>query len=278
MTKTKIIVHCLVKNEDRFIYYAVKSVLPFVDRILIWDTGSTDLTVNIIKRIHSPKINFKEVGDVDARSFTSVRNQMLRATPKKFNWLLILDGDEVWPKNSLSQVISYIKTHPETESIVVKTYNLVGDIYHRLPHWTGRYHLAGHKGHLNLRFINLKLINGLTVKKPHGQQGYYDGTDRLIQERDPNKIKFLPVYYLHATHLVRSTLSDSEVIKRLEKRKLELGIPLKSSTLPRIIFQKKPALVPDITDPAPLSFWIKALLITPLKYLRLLLTPSLHGY
>ena len=57
----KIIVHCLVANEERFVWYALQSVLPYVDQVMVWDTGSTDKTVEIIKAIKSPKIIFKEL-------------------------------------------------------------------------------------------------------------------------------------------------------------------------------------------------------------------------
>ncbi|MBU1256082.1 hypothetical protein KKA49_00135 [Patescibacteria group bacterium] len=61
MTRIKIIVHCLVKNEERFIWYAIKSVLPFVDKIMVWDTGSTDKTIQIIKSIKSKKISLSVI-------------------------------------------------------------------------------------------------------------------------------------------------------------------------------------------------------------------------
>ena len=47
----KVWAHTLVKNEERYIWYAVMSVIDWVDKILIWDTGSTDKTVEIIKEI-----------------------------------------------------------------------------------------------------------------------------------------------------------------------------------------------------------------------------------
>ena len=47
--KNRITVHTLVKNEERWIWYALKSVLPFVDQIIVWDTGSTDKTTAIIR-------------------------------------------------------------------------------------------------------------------------------------------------------------------------------------------------------------------------------------
>ena len=49
--------NCLIKNEERWVWYALQSVLPYVDKILVWDTGSTDNTVEIIKTIKSNKIS-----------------------------------------------------------------------------------------------------------------------------------------------------------------------------------------------------------------------------
>jgi glycosyltransferase involved in cell wall biosynthesis len=44
-------VHCLIKNEENFIFYAIKSVVDFVDKIIIFDTGSTDKTVAIVNSL-----------------------------------------------------------------------------------------------------------------------------------------------------------------------------------------------------------------------------------
>jgi hypothetical protein len=280
MSSSKIIVHCLVKNEERFIWYALKSTLPFVDKIMVWDTGSTDNTIPIIKSIKSRKISFKQVGEVDQDSFTLVRQQMLDETPKKYTWLMVLDGDEIWSRSSIQKVVDTARTSLETESVVVRTHNLVGDIYHRLPESLGQYQLAGKKGHLALRLMNLKKIKGLCLKKPHGQQGYFDSKDRLVQERELEKIKFVDVYYHHATHLQRSAnrILDKKVIKRSPKLKCQLGKKIPSQQIPDIFFQEHPSIVPKVTQKAPLYFWIKACLLTPPKLLKKVLLPVHSGY
>ncbi|KKR11163.1 MAG: Glycosyl transferase family 2 [Candidatus Woesebacteria bacterium GW2011_GWA1_39_21b] len=66
----KIWAHTLVRNEERYIWFSVMSVINYVDKILIWDTGSTDNTVSIIREIkkkYPEKIDFKKVGKVDAQ-------------------------------------------------------------------------------------------------------------------------------------------------------------------------------------------------------------------
>ncbi|MBT7706858.1 glycosyltransferase family 2 protein [archaeon] len=280
MNRPKIIVHCLVRNENRFIWYALKSVLPFVDKIMVWDTGSTDNTVQIIKSIKSKKVLLKEVGNVNKNTFTTIRGQMLEQTPKGYTWLMILDGDEVWSKKSIEKVTKFMRQNVTTESIVVRNYNLVGDIYHRLPESAGNYHLAGQKGHLTIRFMNLKTIPGLCVKKPHGQQGFFDSQGTLIQNRDPKNIKFINIYYHHATHLQRSLsrAADLQVIKRAQKLKTEFGQKISSKQIPQVFFRSHPDIVPSVTQRAPVSFWLKSIIITPLKIVKRWLFSPKSGY
>ncbi len=280
MDKTQIIAHSLVKNEERFIYYSLKSVLPFVDKIMVWDTGSTDKTVEIIKSIKSDKIDFQQKESVDPHTFTQMRNQMLEKTPEKYTWLMLLDGDEVWPHDTLKKITDFAVNSPDYESIVLRTHNLVGDIYHRLPESAGNYSLAGRQGHLSLRFMNLKTIPGLNVSRPHGQQGYFDKNGTLVQDRNPQKIKFFDLFYHHATHLQRSSsrVEDKKVIKRPGKYKYELGEKIPDQDIPQVFFENKPPQVPDVTPKAPLSFWIIAALLTPLRRLKRSLFPPTRGY
>jgi len=271
---SKIIAHSLVRNEERFVWYSITSVLPYVDKVMVWDTGSTDKTVEIIKLIESPKIEFKEVGPVDVDTFTQVRQQMLDSTPKDYDWLMILDGDEIWPSFGIKAAIDFCHSHPESESLVVRTRNLVGDIYHRLPESSGRYHLAGRTGHLALRFMHLKNLPGLHAAKPHGQLGYFVTGGHLVQNLKPS---FLDIYYHHATHLLRSPASP-EVPKRQQKYKYEIGEKVLLRDQPRSFFIPRPSPVPDVTYPASIGFWIISSLLTPLRKLRRTLLPLPHGY
>jgi len=278
----KIIVHCLVQNEGRFIWYAVNSVLPFVDKIMVWDMGSIDGTWEIISSIESDKLEKKRVAAATSPDdLTKVRQLMIETTPKEYTWLMILDGDEIWPEKSIQTITEFARNNPEFESIVIRTHNLVGDIYHTLPWSSGRYQLAGQRGHLNLRFMNLKKISGLHIKRPHGSQGYFDAGEVLVQERDPKKIKFFDFTYHHATHLPRSLVREGDlaVPKRKQKIKYELGSAIPSDEIPEVFFEKnKPALVPDLTVRAPLSFWIISALLTPPRRLKRFLFKGKDGY
>ncbi|MBU2051801.1 glycosyltransferase, partial [Patescibacteria group bacterium] len=110
----KLTSHTLVKNEEVWIKPALESVINFIDTLLVWDTASTDKTVSLIKSIKSPKIKFRQSGPVDREGLVRLRNEQIKAT--KTDWFLLLDGDEIWPKANLRQLIKAItKAKPETK-------------------------------------------------------------------------------------------------------------------------------------------------------------------
>jgi glycosyltransferase involved in cell wall biosynthesis len=268
-TKNTIWVNCLVRNEEKWVWYAIMSVINHVDKILVWDTGSTDKTVEIIKSIKNPKIEFMEYGLVTKESYPEARQAMLKAT--KSDWLFILDGDEIWTDKGIKQVCDEIQEIGDNaESIVVKTINFVGDVFHFQEEQAGKYEIAGHKGHLNLRAMNLK-IPGLHAAGAHGVQGYFDQDNKPIQERNPKNIVFLPVSYFHATHLPRSSAieKEKEVPLRANKRKYELGILLPQNTVyPEVFYLDRPDDVPNPWGKMTNLELLRSVVQTPFKKIK----------
>ncbi|MEK7521772.1 MAG: glycosyltransferase [Patescibacteria group bacterium] len=266
--------HTLVKNEARFVWYAVMSVISHVDKVLLWDTGSTDETAEIIDEIlktpqGKKKVYFKKVENVTIDSFPMVRQAMLDET--KTDWLLMVDGDEVWGEDSIKLMKETIEKNGTTlESIVVPTINLVGDIYHYQDPSMGMYNLAGRKGHLNLRGVNLS-IPDLHSFGSHGQWGWVDKDNKMIQYRNPKKILYIDAPYLHATNVPRagSFKKEHDVPKRSMKRKYELGIsfPL-DFYYPEVFFRPKPDIVPSPWEKIDAKFKLRATLETPLRKIK----------
>ncbi len=268
----KVWAHTLVKNEERYIWYAVMSVIDWVDKILIWDTGSTDKTVEIIKeikKVYPDKVDFREVGEVDPQKFTKVRQEMLDETNS--DWLILVDGDEVWWEDSIKAVISTVRTEGDTlETIVTSPYNIVGDIYHYQEEAAGRYEIDGRRGHFSFRALSRK-IPGLHLKKPHGTQGFFDKNGILIQERPKKFRKFLDAPFMHFTYLARSSSreKDFKVPKRDIKLKYELGIsfPL-DFYCPEIFFRPRPAIVPSPWRKIRKDYFLRAFMETPIRRLK----------
>src|SRR3990170_679593 len=155
----KIWAHTLVKNEERYLWYSVASVVDAVDRVLLWDSGSSDNTFEIAKKLEEAfpqKIALRKVRQENIYDFTRIRQEMLDATES--DWFLVVDGDEIWWDESIRLLYETIQVKgDDIESIVEPNYILVGDVFHYQERAAGRYKLAGRMGHYNLRAVNRKI-------------------------------------------------------------------------------------------------------------------------
>ena len=181
----KIWAHTIVHNEEGFIWYAVMSVIDYVDKIIIYDTGSTDRTPHIlkeIKKVYKKKVSIKTCGPVDKYQFSSLRQEMLDRS--HCDWIIILDGDEVWWYDSVRRVEDLINREgTKLNAIAVPFYNVIGDIYHYQEEIAGRYKLLGREGNLQIKAINRK-IPGLHIEQPYGSEGFYKATESFNYTAD----------------------------------------------------------------------------------------------
>ena len=235
-----ITLHTIVKNEGKFVKAALSAALSSneVKRVLVWDTGSTDKTVEEILSLADKRIEFQQKGKVDRKSLVQLRKQQLEMT--KTPWILLVDGDEIWPEKNLRKLILAMeKSNKETIALVNRTRNAVGDIYHYLPESEGNYQIGRWRGHLNIRAI--RNLPGLSVNGEYPNEWYeLDGVKiqeyppclsnkespcrrarRLLNRRQEVCLKFIDTWYLHTTHLKRSEnwLSELLTIDRLKKHK-----------------------------------------------------------
>ncbi|MBL7036666.1 glycosyltransferase [Candidatus Microgenomates bacterium] len=268
----KIVAHTVFKNEVNWLWYSVTSVIEHVDKLLLWDTGSTDGSWEIAKKIrklYPERIELKQYGSVTPGEFPVVRQKMLDATSA--DWLLVVDGDEVWWEDSIVKLVKTIRERGNGLEMIVNTnINPVGDIFHIIPSQKGRYNIDGRSGFFNIRAINLK-VEGLHAKGDHGVQGYYDGENKLIQDGKKNRKLYCDYGYMHMTNLKRSKSPQMErkVPKRAKKFKYELGSPLPLDFYyPESFFKPKPRLVPTPWNTRSNKYISIALLQKPLKFLK----------
>lgn len=259
----RIWVNTIVHNEENFVWFAVMSVIDFVDRVLIYDTGSTDKTVEIIRQIQKVKKNkiiFKEVGPGEEDAFPKLRQQMLKESD--CDWLIVVDGDEIWWEKSIKKLIQKIKKDGDKlDGIAVPYFVSLGDIYHYQEERAGQYQLLGKKGHFSLRAINKK-VPGLHVSLPYGHEGYFDKDNQPVQER--KGVVFLDSSYLHTTHLKRSGNR-----RKKDKFKFELGKSFQKTFLfPEVLFRPRPEIVPSPWKKQGDLFLLRSLPLTPLRKLK----------
>jgi glycosyltransferase involved in cell wall biosynthesis len=204
--------HVLVRNEDEFLRFALASVLPFVSNYIIYDTGSTDKTREILKDYH-----YDERGLQSSAGITNLRNEMIANT--KTNWFLLLDGDEIWNKKMLADYLEFTLKQPKNiQATFLRTRNCVGDVYHYRE--AGRYEIANMTGSLNIR----------AYRKTVKWQGEYP-LEKCVDSADRNALSFFDGYYWHMTHLKRSS-SESPVMG-FRNRVYDLG--MESDNLPEVL-------------------------------------------
>ena len=253
MNKITVTAQMIVRNEDQFVGFAIQSVLPFVDKFLIMDTGSTDKTTKIIKGFESPKIIFEERGATTPEKLIDLRKELIAKTETDF--FLLVDGDEIWPKSNIQKLMGSLDLLPDGKIVIYcRTRNAVGDVYHYLPEDAGRYQFQGKTGHFTMRMF--RNVRGLSV------EGTYPLETYTLQGRSLNdwdeKIQFVDTWYLHATHLKRSSSHD-EVIG-FRSQKIETGIKFLPNEIPEVFTQKQPR--------RSFLFEIGTAVLTPLKALK----------
>ena len=279
----KIWVHTLVKNEERYLWFAVESVINYVDKLLLWDTGSTDKTVqiiNILKRKHPDKVETRLLDEVTPEGYTKLRQEMLNIT--KSDWFIIVDGDEVWWDGGIEKITDLIRESKNSyDSIVNGSYNVIGDIFHYQDESGGMYEIDGVRGHITIRAIN-RNISGLYTAKPHGQHGYFDKSGVLVQERLSDKRYHLnEKTYIHFTYVTRSSslLEDKKVPKRKGKLRYELGNSFpKDFYFPEVFFREKPDIVPSPWINRNKTYFIRSIIETPLRKIKRKVYKSGVGY
>lgn len=255
--------HSMIKNESRWLWYSVVSVVEHVDKVLLWDTGSSDESLKIqkdLQKIYPNKIILNRVDVKSKEDFAVVRQKMLDAT--KSDWFMVLDGDEIWYEAGIKKAIGNLDN---CEAIVVPTINLLGDIYHYQDKSSGNYQFGNLKGHYNLRFIK-RNIEGLHSQGVHGVWGWADKNNKMIQER--NTYKFINTPYIHATNIERST-DDMSVIKRKNKLKFEFGtsVPL-DFYYPEAFFKDRPNYIQSPWKTVSGKYKFRAFFETPLRKIK----------
>lgn len=275
--------HTMFKNEARWLWYSVTSVIDFVDKILLWDTGSTDGSDRIAKELknrYKDKIIFSKRHQNSNKEFKEIRQEMLNETNSA--WFLMLDADEIWWRDSITKLIRLIKNDKEgqIESVIVPTINTVGDIFHYQEESAGKYKFGNKVGHYNLRAIR-RNIPGLHSEGVHGTWGWADDNNKMIQDRSSDNIKYVNSPYLHTTFLPRASNRDydKEVFKRAKKFKHEIGKSFpKDFYFPESFFNDRPDFIQSPWKTMGSTYKFRSFVETPLRKINRMLFKAKVGY
>lgn len=91
----KICLAMIVKNEVSIILECLNSVLPFINHLVIHDTGSTDNTKQLIRNFMLQNNLPGEIKDIEFQDYSYNRNKVLNQARavKSTNYVLMLDAD-----------------------------------------------------------------------------------------------------------------------------------------------------------------------------------------
>jgi glycosyltransferase involved in cell wall biosynthesis len=274
MNINNITVHTLVKNEEKWIWFSIMSVINFVDKLIIFDTGSTDSTVHIIKEIlkneeYAKKISFEEKGSISTDKFSLLRQEQIDKT--NTDWFLVLDGDEIWYEEDIKRVVSIIQNTTK-KMLAIRFHNCTKDIFHYSKFDSGSYNIKGVKGNITIKLI-CKNISGLAAIGPYGNEGYYDIRGNPIQNSE-NDIQIIDGFFLHTSNLVRSRnlYFDWKIpyrrVKVFSKVESKVG---PNFVFPEVFYAERPKIVYNPFQKASILYYFFMLMLQPIRinnYLR----------
>ncbi len=111
----------IVKNEIKYIEQCLEAVKPFVDEIIIADTGSTDGTLDILNKYDCKVYDFEWCDD-----YSKARNFSISKASN--NWVLILDADELITDFNKEMVNKILKSNNGQTMGLIKIRSFVGTV------------------------------------------------------------------------------------------------------------------------------------------------------
>lgn len=100
----KLTVNIMTLNGSSLIRKSLLSVLPYCEECVVYDTGSTDNTVSILKELKQkfPYLIYETRGRQTAKQLTDILNEIKNRSSGE--WILRVDDDEVFPKETMEEI------------------------------------------------------------------------------------------------------------------------------------------------------------------------------
>ena len=227
MRKT-ITAHIVVMNEEKWVWFAIKSVVDYMDQLIIYDTGSTDKTVEIIEWFinhpeYGSKIVFEEKGRVNREEFVQLRDEQVKRTST--DYFLVIDGDEIYTKRQMEELIEKINSKENYDIGIMPFICCGGDVYHYRDPRRETYTHADKKGAFSMRLVSMH-IPGIHCVSPDGKwDGYYDINNTQVALENEFRGYFSKAGgYFHTSFLMRSSTREQDALVgwpsgRMEKLK-----------------------------------------------------------
>jgi len=228
----------IVKDEEDMLPGALESIAPYVDEIIVVDTGSTDNTVEIAKSFGA-KIYIHPW----QKNFSLHRNQSLGYAGGE--WIVYIDADERLDSGSgprLKQVIR--NALPDTDSFMIHLVNWTRDGQNmgsaNLIRMFRNNNVIRFEGIVHNNLVGYDSTEAVDLKIHHygydleqeKKQAKYERTTELLEKmvaEDPNNP--IPHHYLAASHLNIKKYDDA-----LEEAQRAIELARKRTIGPQLLF------------------------------------------
>lgn len=211
----------MVKNEEKNLPRALESVKPWVDEIIVVDTGSTDRTVEIAKSYGAKVYHHPWEND-----FSKHRNQSISYATG--DWLLILDADEELDQETAPQIRKLTTAPPEIGAFLFELYNDVvagGKTFVLHP----RLFRNGVGFHYQGKVHNRPVVPGAVARSSVRLIHYgYNETPEVMEAKHQRRLTMIrawveeePDNFLAHSYLAHSLLSRPESVPEAVEEALE---------------------------------------------------------
>jgi glycosyltransferase involved in cell wall biosynthesis len=104
----------IVKDEAHIIHESLGATLPLIDTYCIVDTGSSDNTIEVIKKFYEEKGISGEVHERPWKNFGHNRSEALKLCDGKMDYILVIDADDLieWTGDGKSELLDILRQNP----------------------------------------------------------------------------------------------------------------------------------------------------------------------
>lgn len=238
--------HMVVKNEDRWIWFSIMSVIDFLDKLIVFDTGSIDSTNEIIENIindpiYRKKIIYEKIENVTPENFYLVRQKQIDMTES--DYFMVIDGDEIWYKESLKE-LNEILSNSKPLLVATKFINCCGDIFHYRYDERETYCIEGIIGSITIRVYSTN-IPEIRCGGVYGVEGYIDETGCAVQANGYST-QIMKGKYLHMSLLNRSSCQRGDFSIKYRRAKIHAHWDAKFEPdfkYPEVLYSQYPSIV-----------------------------------
>jgi len=197
----------ILKNEQDWIERAIESVKDLTAEIILVDTGSTDSTIERVRRFSPRIIPFSWIND-----FSAARNVSLEAASRP--WILVLDADERISQRDIPVLKSAMRGTDDGFHLVQRNYTSASNVIGWIPN-DGAYPEASlYAGYVDNPLIRL-FRNSPDIRFTYAVHEIIDPTRMAARFKFPN----LPVPIHHF-----GKVRDRERLAQKQRLYLEIGL------------------------------------------------------